>query len=211
MTRLDRFDWQATEAELDREGQAVLAGVLSRAECAELATLPDGAKERETLARVAALCARLYEKLVPIANRWNTTMGIPVRYPARLDQLLRNCRAAGQATPQSGIVRLRSGQRRPLRQNANGDYIFPLQATVLVTQPGEDFTGGEVVITEQRPRMQSRPMVLPLQRGDAAVFAVHHRPCKGSRGPYRVYLRHAVSEVRSGERIALELLFHNAP
>jgi len=211
MTRLDRFDWQAIEAELDREGQTVLAGVLSRAECDELATWPDAEEGWEKLAHVAALRTGLYEKLVPIANRWNTTLRIPVRYPARLDQLLRKCRGAGQAAPQSAVVRLRSGQRQPLRQDADGDYVFPLQAIVLVTQPGEDFTGGEVVMIEQRPRMQSRPMVAPLQRGDAAVFAVHHRPRKGSRGSYRVNLRHAVSEVRSGERIALDLIFHNAP
>lgn len=201
MKRLDRFDWKAIETELDREGHALLPGLLSAAE--------DDAFAKGSL--LLDLRARLYEKLVPIANRWSETMGSEIRYPARLDQLLRICRAAGQRKPQSAVVRLREGRHQPLRQNAGGECVFPLQATVLLTQPGKDFTGGEVVMTEQRPRMQTRPMVVPLRRGDATVFAVHHRPFKGSKGFYRVNLRHAVSRVRSGERIAFDLIFHDAP
>lgn len=201
MKQLDRFDWKAIEAALDREGQAVLPGLFSAGECDALADPPS----------LLGLRARLYEKLVPIANHWNEALGTTTRYPARLDQLLRKCRAAGQRTPQSAVVRLREGQHRPLMQDAEGDCVFPLQVAVLLTQPGLDFTGGEIVMTEQRPRMQSRPMVLSLQRGDAAVFAVHLRPFRGSKGFYRVNLRHAVSPVRRGERIALDLVFHNAP
>ena len=169
----------------------MLRELLSHAECQQLAKHPS----------LEDLRAELYEKLVPIANRWSETMGIETRYPARLDQRM----------PQSAVVRLGKGQHRPLMQNAEGDCVFPLQVTVLLSQPGRDFTGGELVMTEQRPRMQSRPMVVPLRRGDASVFAVHYRPVKGSKGFYRVNLRHAVSQVRSGERIAIDLLFHDAP
>jgi uncharacterized protein len=205
--RLDRFDWRAVEAALTQEGQAVLRELLSGAECDALADLKQLAKQPP----VQDLRAELYEKLVPIANLWTKTMGIETQYPARLAQLLRKCREAGQRTPQSAVVRLGKGQHRPLMQNAEGDYVFPLQVTVLLSQPDRDFTGGEIVMTEQRPRMQTRPMVVPLRRGDAAVFAVHHRPIKGSRGSYRVNLRHAVSPVRSGQRIALDFVFHDAP
>jgi hypothetical protein len=205
--RLDRFDWRAVEVALTQEGQAVLRELLSGAECDALADLKQLAKQPP----VQDLRAELYEKLVPIANLWTKTMGIETQYPARLAQLLRKCREAGQRTPQSAVVRLGKGQHRPLMQNAEGDYVFPLQVTVLLSQPDRDFTGGEIVMTEQRPRMQTRPMVVPLRRGDAAVFAVHHRPIKGSRGSYRVNLRHAVSPVRSGQRIALDFVFHDAP
>lgn len=202
MKRLDRFDWKAIESELDREGYALLPGLLSDAECSAFA---------KSSSSVLGLRAQLYEKLAPLANRWSQTMGTEIRYPARLDELLRICRAAGQRKPQSAVVRLREGQQQPLRQNAGGVCVFPLQATVLLTQPGKDFAGGEVIMTEQRPRMQTRPMVVPLRCGDATVFAVHHRPFKGSKGFYRVGVRHAVSRVRSGERLAFDLIFHNAP
>jgi hypothetical protein len=230
LRRLDRFDWRAIEAALDQEGQAVLRALLSGAECDALTVLDDNDKAFGDVGTLDALLsgkvdlkqfakqpslqdlrAELYEKLVPISNRWSETMGIEIRYPARLDQLVRKCREAGQRTPQSAVVRLGQGQQRPLMQNAKGDYVFPLQVTVLLKQPDRDFTGGEIVMTEQRPRMQTRPMVVPLRRGDATVFAVHHRPFKGSRGFYRVNLRHAVSRVRSGQRIALDLVFHDAP
>jgi len=209
--RLDRFDWGAIEAALTQEGQAVLRDLLSGAECDALTVLDDNDKAFGNVGTVRDLRAELYEKLVPIANLWNETMGIETRYPARLGQLLRKCHEAGQRTPQSAVVRLGKGEQRPLMQNAEGDYVFPLQVTVLLKQPDRDFTGGEIVMTEQRPRMQTRPIVVPLRRGDATVFAVHHRPFKGSRGFYRVNLRHAVSPVRSGQRIALDLVFHDAP
>ena len=230
MNRLDRFDWEAIEVALDQEGQAVLSDLLSGAECDALTALDDSdkafgdagtlddllhgeAKSREFAKQPSLqdLRVELYEKLVPIANRWNKTMGIETQYPTRLDRLLQKCHEAGQRTPQSAVNRLREGRQQPLVQNAEGGYVFPLQVTVLLKQPGRDFTGGEIVMTEQRPRMQTRPMVVSLQRGDATVFAVHHRPFKGSKGFYRVNLRHAVNQVRSGERVALDLVFHNAP
>jgi hypothetical protein len=190
MKRLDRFDWRAVEAALDREGQAVLPALLSGAECDALAALEDVDEA------LGDLRAELYGKLLPVAHRWNETMDIGTRYRARRGRLLR--------------VRLRAGEQQPLEQNAQGKDVFPLQAAILLTQPGTDFTGGEMVMTEQRPRMQTRPMVVPLQRGDAVVFAVQFRPFKGSKGFYRVNLRHGVSRVLSGERIALDLLFHDA-
>lgn len=201
MKRLDSFDWTAIEAALDREGQAVLAGLLSAGECQRLVRRPSPTALREAL----------YERLVPLANRWSAAMGSAIRYPARLDELQQMCRAHGQRTPQSALVRLRAGEYQPLRQHAQGTCVFPVQAAVLLSEPGREFSGGEMLMTEQRPRMQTRPMVLPLQRGDATVFAVHYRPFRGSKGVYRVNLRHAVSPVRSGERAALELVFHDAP
>jgi uncharacterized protein len=205
MKRLAKFDWKAIETELDAEGQALLPGLFSAAECDALIALDANDKA------FGELRSRLYEKLAPIANRWNKAMGLAVRYPARLDQLLQVCHKAGQRRPLSAVSRLRKGDHRALRQNAAGDCVFSLQAVLLLGQPGKDFTGGELVMTEQRPRMQTRPMVVPLKRGDATVFAVHYRPFKGTKGYYRVNLRHAVSRVRSGERVAIDLLFHDAP
>jgi uncharacterized protein len=201
MTPLTQFDWKAIEARLDLEGQAILPGLLSAVECDALVALD----------ALLQLRASLYEKLVPIANRWNKAMGLPDCYPARLDQLHQVCRKAGQRRPLSAVSRLREGEQQPLRQHAEGECVFSLQGAVLLRQPGRDFTGGQLVMTEQRPRMQTRPMVVPLQKGDATVFAVHHRPFKGTKGYYRVNLRHAVSRVRSGERVAIDLLFHDAP
>lgn len=227
MNRLDRFDWEAIASALDQEGQAVLPGLLTGAECDVLTALDAGDKAFGDTGTLDALLlgdahltqlkvpslvdlrSDLYEKLVPIANRWNKAMGITTRYPARLDHLLRQCRERGQRTPRSAVVRLRTGEQQPLKQNAEGDYVFPLQAAVLLKRPGKDFTGGEVIMTEQRPRMQTRPMVVPLRCGDATVFAVHLRPFRGSKGFYRVNLRHAVGQVRSGERTALDVVFHH--
>lgn len=206
MKELDEFDWLEIESALDVEGQAVLPGLLSAAECDALAALH--AKELPSLQE---LRAKLYERLAPTANRWNRTMGLASRYPARLDQLQQACCKANQHRPQSAIHRLREGAHRGLHQNAEGHCVFPLQAELELTQPGKDFTGGELVMTEQRPRMQTRPMVVPIQKGDAAVFAVHHRPFRGTRGYYRVNLRHAVSRVLSGERVAVDLIFHDEP
>jgi hypothetical protein len=230
MTRLTKFDWKAIEVELDLEGQAMLPGMLSTDECDALTALDAndkafgdvgsldalvfGAAESRHFAKLPSLKdlrASLYEKLVSIANRWNETIGLAQRYPTRLDQLQQVCRKAGQRRPLSAVSRLRQGDHQPLRQHIEGDCVFSLQAALLLRQPGKDFTGGELVMTEQRPRMQTRPMVVPLQKGDATVFAVHSRPFKGAKGYYRVNLRHAVSRVRSGERIAVDLLFHDAP
>jgi len=229
MTCLETFDWKAIEAGLDLEGQAALPGLLSTAECDALSTLDandkafgdvgsldalllgaDELRQFAALPSFQGLRTKLYEKLAPIANRWNKTMDLAERYPARLDQFRRVCQKAGQHRPLSAMSHLRKGDHQALHQHAEGDCVFSLQAVLLLKQPGKDFTGGELVMTEQRPRMQTRPMVVPLQKGDATVFAVHHRPFKGTKGYYRVNLRYAVSRVRSGERVAVELLFHDA-
>jgi uncharacterized protein len=211
----ETFDWTAIEAELDLEGQAVLSGLLSAAECDALSTPDANDKAFGDVGSLDALLVeelrtKLYENLAPIANRWNEKMGLAERYPARLDQLRRVCQKAGQRRPLSSVSRLRKGDQQALRQHAEGDCVFSLRAVLLLKQPRKDFTGGELVITEQRPRMQTRPMVVPLQKGDATVFAVHYRPLRGTKGYYRVNLRHAVSRVRSGERVAVDLLFHDA-
>lgn len=137
-------------------------------------------------------------------------MGLEGRYPGDLDSFLKVGHRADQRRPQSAVSKLREGDYVALHQNAEGEKVFPLQAVVLLSEPGTQFSGGELAMTEQRPRMQSRPMVVPLRRGDAVVFAVQYRPFKGTKGFYRVNLKHAVSRVRSGERIAVELLLHDA-
>jgi hypothetical protein len=152
-----------------------------------------------------------YPQLAPIANRWNETLDVGYRYPAALDDFLERNRRAGQARPLSHLSRLREGDYLALHQRNAGEHVFPLQVVVLLAEPGRDFQGGEFVMTEQRPRMQSRPMVLPLELGDAAIIGTAQRPFKGSKGHYRVNLRHAISRVRGGERIGLELSFHDGP
>jgi hypothetical protein len=160
---------------------------------------------------LASLRTAFYLRLEPIANRWNEMLSSDERYPAELKDFQRRCRDAGQSRPLSAISRLREADYQTLHHNANGDRIFPLQLILLLSEPGRDFTGGECVMTEQRPRMQSRPIVLPLRQGDAAIIPVAHRPCKGSGGHYRVRLKHATGRVRSGERIGVELLLHDGP
>jgi hypothetical protein len=151
-----------------------------------------------------------YRGLAPIANRWKDALDIPHRYPDTLDAFLMQNRKAGQVWAQSNLTRLPADGYQTLHQRSDGEQVFPLQLVALLSEPEKDFTGGEFVMTEQRPRMQSRPMVLPLRRGDVAVIAVAQRPFKGSKGYYRVNLKHAISRVRSGERIGLELMFHDA-
>jgi hypothetical protein len=160
---------------------------------------------------LAGLRNAFYRQLMSIANRWNEMLGTDERYPAELKDFQRQCRDAGQSRPLSAISRLREADYQTLHHNADGDRIFPLQLILLLSEPGRDFTGGECVMTEQRPRMQSLPIVLPLCQGDAAIIPVAHRPCKGSGCHYRVRLKHATSRVRSGERIGVELLFHDGP
>jgi hypothetical protein len=159
---------------------------------------------------VAALRAALYEPLAEMANRWNEAMGIAVRYPAKHAAYLSRCHAAGQTRPTPLLLQYGADDYKCLHQDVYGEHVFPLQAAFLLSQPGDDFTGGEFVLTEQRPRMQSRAEVVPLQRGEAVIFPVHHRPVQGTRGIYRVNLRHGVSPLRSGHRHTVGVIFHDA-
>lgn len=224
-------DWQRAAEELDTRGCAVLSGVLSGDECTTLAAnYGDDALFRSRVVmsrhgfgrgeykyfayplpeRVGVLRSALYPPLVLIANRWNAAMGIAVRYPAELDAFLRRCHRAGQTRPTPLLLRYEPGDYNCLHQDLYGEHVFPLQVAFLLSEPGSDFTGGEFVLTEQRPRMQSRVEVVPLRRGDGVIFPVHHRPVQGTRGFYRVNMRHGVSRVHSGHRRTLGIIFHDA-
>jgi uncharacterized protein len=159
---------------------------------------------------VAGLRTALYPRLAPVANAWSARLGDERRYPPTLQAFLERCHAAGQVKPTPLLLQYGPEDYNCLHQDLYGEWVFPLQLTVLLSQPGDDFTGGEFVLTEQRPRMQSRVEVVPLAQGDAVVFAVHHRPVRGTRGDYRVNLRHGVSRVRSGRRQTLGVIFHDA-
>jgi hypothetical protein len=229
--RLRAVDWARISAGLDSEGHAVIERVVSPAECAAVAALyPDDDRfrarvvmERHGFGRgeykyfsyplpeiIGRLRTAIYLQLAPIANRWNKTMGLDVRFPDKHAAFIRRCHAAGQRRPTPLILQYGAGDYNCLHQDLYGEHVFPLQLTILLSEPGRDFTGGEFVMTEQRPRMQSRPAVVPLGQGDAVVFAVHHRPVQGTRGVYRVNLRHGVSRVRSGHRHTLGIIFHDA-
>jgi hypothetical protein len=159
---------------------------------------------------VAGLRTAIYPRLAPIANRWNAAMGIDVQYPDTHAAFLARCHAAGQQRPTPLLLQYGVDDYNCLHQDLYGEHVFPLQVAILLSEPGRDFSGGEFVLTEQRPRMQSRPQVVPLRQGDAVVFAVHQRPVQGTRGSYRVNLRHGVSRVRSGHRHTLGIIFHDA-
>jgi hypothetical protein len=159
---------------------------------------------------VSELRSLLYTPLSAIANRWNDAMGIGIRYPEDHRAFLERCHRAGQEKPTPLLLRYTEGDYNCLHQDVYGEHVFPLQVAFLLSEPGQEFTGGEFVLTEQRPRMQSRAEVVPLGRGDGVAFAVTHRPVKGSRGYYRVALRHCVSRIRSGERHVLGVIFHDA-
>ncbi|WHU01523.1 2OG-Fe(II) oxygenase [Sphingomonas sp. NIBR02145] len=228
---LDRFDWTAIAASLDTQGWAVLSGLLSPAECAGTAAFYDaeaGFRSRVVMARhgfgrgeyryfayplpdiVAQLRTGLYPPLAAIANLWNHRMGIEQRFPPAHGDFLARCHEAGQRRPTPLLLRYGPGDYNCLHQDLYGEHVFPLQLAVLLSAPGEDFTGGEFVLTEQRPRMQSRVSVVPLRQGDAVVFAVNQRPVRGSRGDYRVAMRHGVSEIRAGHRHVLGVIFHDS-
>jgi hypothetical protein len=230
-TRIAGFDWPGVEHDLDAQGSAVLPGLLTPEACAELAGLYSreaGFRSRVVMSRhgfgrgeykyfayplpalVGDLRGALYPRLVSVANRWNTEMGIGVRYPAEHSAFLERCHEAGQVRPTPLLLQYGPGDYNCLHQDLYGEHVFPLQVAVLLAEPGRDFTGGEFVLTEQRPRMQSRAEVSPLRQGDGLVFAVHHRPVRGTRGSYRVTLRHGVSQVRSGVRHTLGVIFHDA-
>nr|WP_255672131.1 2OG-Fe(II) oxygenase [Corallococcus sp. AS-1-6] len=216
---------------MDARGCAVLEQLLTPDECEALALLydlDDAFRSRVVMARhgfgrgeykyfdhplpelVTKLRTALYPHLVPIANRWNTAMGIDVRYPDAHADFLARCHEAGQVRPTPLLLRYGVDDYNCLHQDLYGEHVFPLQVAILLSEPGRDFTGGEFVLTEQRPRMQSRAEVVPLRQGDAVVFAVHHRPVQGTRGTYRVNLRHGVSRVRSGQRHTAGIIFHDA-
>jgi hypothetical protein len=231
MTPLDAVDWTAAIEALDAEGAAVLPGLISPDECAALAALYADDRhfrsrilmERHGFGRgeykyfgyphpalIAALRTQIYPHLVPLANRWHEVMGIDVLFPASHADFIARCHAAGQLRPTPLLLQYGTGDYNCLHQDLYGEHVFPLQVVLLLSEPGRDFTGGEFVMTEQRPRMQSRPQVLALRQGDAAVIAVHHRPVQGTRGAYRVNMRHGVSRVRSGQRHTAGIIFHDA-
>jgi hypothetical protein len=229
--RVAAIDWEQAEGDLDAQGCAVLKGLLLRDECSTLASLyPDDQhfRSRVVMGRhgfgrgeykyfsyplpsvIAELRPALYARLCGIANRWNEAMGIDIRYPGDHGAFLKRCHAAGQARPTPLLLRYATGDYNCLHQDLYGEHVFPLQVAILLSEPGRDFCGGEFVLTEQRPRMQSRAEVVPLLQGDAVAFAVHHRPVRGTRGFYRVNLRHGVSRIRSGHRHTVGVIFHDA-
>lgn len=229
-TRLDRLDWVDIGRQMDAEGYAVLSGLLGHDEARDLARqvstigLHRVALEPSDLGRgelfyfdtglpvlLAQWRAALYRRLTIIANRWNETQDINHRYPAAFEAFLQRNREAGQTRAQSHLSRLSGSDYISLHQRNDGEQVFPMQIVAVLSEPGIDFQGGEFVMTEQRPRMQSRPVVLPLKLGDLAIIATAERPFKGVKGYYRVNLKHAVSRVRQGERMGLELSFHDAP
>ena len=159
---------------------------------------------------VAEVRTAIYPRLAEIANRWNALMGLEVHYPETHSEFLKRCQDAGQLRPTPPLLRYGEGDYNCLHQDLYGEHVFPIQVTILLSEPGTDFTGGEFILTEQRPRMQSRPEVVPLRQGDAVAFAVHHRPVQGKRGSYRVNMRHGVSRLRSGHRHTLGIIFHDA-
>ena len=228
---MNGVDWSGVAAQLDSRGCALLPSLLDPAACRELGALyADDTRFRSRVVmarhgfgqgeykyfayplppRVAQLRTALYEPLAPIANQWSRRLGGERCYPPSLDAFLEGCHAAGQTKPTPLLLQYGPEDYNCLHQDLYGEWIFPLQLTVLLSQPGHDFTGGEFVLTEQRPRMQSRAEVVPLSQGDGVVFAVHHRPVHGTRGDYRVNLRHGVSRVRSGRRQTLGVIFHDA-
>jgi uncharacterized protein len=231
VARIKTLDWERISRDLDAQGSAILEGVLSADECRALADLypEDGLfRSRVVMARhgfgrgeykyfsyplpeiIADLRTTLYPRLMPIANRWNAAMGNEVRYPEEHSDFIRRCHDAGQLRPTPLLLQYGEGDYNCLHQDLYGEHVFPIQVAILLSDPGKDFTGGEFVLTEQRPRMQSRPEVVPLRRGDAVAFAVHHRPVQGTRGTYRVNLRHGVSRLRSGHRHTVGIIFHDA-
>ncbi len=229
--RVESIDWTQVTSELDAQGCAVLKNLLTPDECVALAALyPDDARFRSRVVMgrhgfgsgeykyfsyplpdlIAELRPTLYARLCPVANRWNQAMAIDIRYPETHQAFLERCHEAGQTRPTPLLLQYGAGDYNCLHQDLYGEHVFPIQVAILLSEPGNDFTGGEFVLTEQRPRMQSRAEVVPLARGDAVAFAVHHRPVQGTRGAYRVNLRHGVSRIRSGHRYTVGVIFHDA-
>jgi hypothetical protein len=229
--RVAPLDWRRIAGDLSEQGAAVIEKLLTPAECRETAALysrEEHFRSHVVMGRhgfgrgeyryfkyplpglIDRLRAALYPRLAPIANEWNDRMGIATRYPARHEEFLDLCHRAGQVRPTPLLLQYGPGDYNCLHQDLYGELAFPLQVAILLSEPHEDFTGGEFVLTEQRPRMQTRAEVVPLRQGDAVAFAVHHRPVGGTRGTYRVNLRHGVSRLRSGQRHTLGIIFHDA-
>jgi hypothetical protein len=229
--RINAIDWQKIEDDLNGYGCATVDQLLSAVECNALSARyaqEDLYRSRVVMARhgfgrgeykyygyplpeiIGMLRETVYPHLAPVANRWNALMGIDTRYPAVHADFIRRCHEAGQTRPTPLILQYAEGDYNCLHQDLYGEHVFPLQLAILLSVPGRDFTGGEFVMTEQRPRMQSRAEVVPLAQGDAVIFAVHTRPVNGTRGVYRVNLRHGVSRLRSGHRHTVGVIFHDA-
>ena len=229
--RMEGLDWPSLARTLDQEGSVLLPAVLSVDECRTLAGLyPDDQNFRSRVVMdrhgfgrgeykyfryplpelIVGLRTSLYRQLAPVANRWNSSMKIDVHFPDVHADYLEGCHAAGQLRPTPLLLQYAAGDYNCLHQDLYGEHVFPIQVAFLLSEPQRDFVGGEFVLTEQRPRMQSRAEVVPLRQGDGVAFAVHHRPVQGTRGTYRVNLRHGVSRVRSGQRHTLGIIFHDA-
>lgn len=225
------INWLEVTEQLDQYGCAILPSILRKEECEEFArsySREDLFRSRVVMSKhgfgrgeyryfayplpelIQRLRTELYPPLAEIANRWNEALGIEVRFPSSHSAFLDRCHNAGQTRPTPLLLQYGAGDYNCLHQDLYGEHVFPLQTAFLLSEPGRDFTGGEFVLTEQRPRMQSRVEVVPLRQGDAVVFPVHHRPVKGSRGVYRVNMRHGVSRLRSGRRHTLGVIFHDA-
>jgi hypothetical protein len=229
--RLRGIDASALEGDLDAQGWSVLRDLLTSTECDDLASTyvqDEGFRSRVVMARhgfgqgeyryfsyplpslVQAVRTALYPRLVPLANRWHERMGMSVRFPDEHAEFIARCAAAGQSKPTPLLLQYGAGDYNCLHQDLYGEHVFPLQLAVLLSEPAADFNGGEFVLTEQRPRMQTRAAVVPLQKGDAVLFAVNSRPVRGTRGDYRVKLRHGVSKITEGHRHTLGIIFHDA-
>ena len=229
--RVQGYDWDRLSQNLDLQGHAVAERLLSREECREIAEFypnEDLFRSRVVMSRhgfgrgeykyfryplpdpLTELRTAFYSRLVAVANRWNAAMKVAVRYPEAHEEFIARCHQAGQTRPTPLLLQYGQDDYNCMHQDLYGEHVFPLQLAILLSGPGEEFTGGEFVMTEQRPRMQTRAMVVPLHRGDGVLFAVHHRPVQGTRGTYRVNLRHGVSRVRWGRRHTLGIIFHDS-
>lgn len=230
-SRVASADWQRAALDLSTYGNTVFKGMLNSRNCeilSSLYTYDENFRSRVIMARhgfgrgeykyfkyplpgvLQTYRVAFYEKLAPIANDWNNRSGLETTYPATHAEFIERCHAANQTRPTPLLLKYGPGDFNCLHQDLYGENVFPIQITFLLSEPGKDFDGGEFVLSEQRPRMQSRPEVVPLQQGDAVAFAVHTRPFRGSRGDYKVNLRHGVSRLRSGQRYALGIIFHDA-
>ena len=231
VSQVESLDWQGIVDELNQSGNALLKGILTARECKALTSLyasDECFRSRVVMSRhgfgrgeykyfsyplpdiLQELRTSLYKRLAPIANQWNQQMGIGVQYPAKHADFIERCHKAGQLRPTPLLLQYHAGDYNCLHQDLYGEHVFPIQVAFLLSDPEKDFAGGEFVLTEQCPRMQSRAEVVPLRQGDGVAFAVHHRPVRGTRGSYRVHLRHGVSRLRSGQRYTAGIIFHDA-